>query len=305
MSDFDRSPLPYSRPALLIVNPVSGKKLVLRYIPEIVRSLMDANYLVTVCVTRQRGEATRLAQELGANYELICCAGGDGTLNETISGVALSGLDVPLGYIPCGSTNDFAQSHSLATDISEAAKNIASGRQTRYDIGRWGQDRYFTYVAAFGAFSWLSYTTDQNMKNLLGHTAYILDGIKDLPKIKPEHVVLTADGVRYEGDYIFGAICNSLSVAGTFELSPDDVNTADGVFEMLLIKSPKTLMDLDAIVRGLLNQDYSCSFIDFCHVRHVEVENPPGLEWSLDGESSGVFEKATVELLPRFLNLQG
>ena len=297
--------LSYDRPALLIVNPVSGKKLVLRYISEIIRTLMDAGYLVTVAITQGRGEATALAGEIGRNYQLVCCAGGDGTLNETISGIAHCGLDVPIGYIPCGSTNDFAQSHALEADIRTAAKMIASGRQTRYDIGRWGEDRYFTYVAAFGAFSWLSYTTDQNMKNLLGHTAYILDGIKDLSKIKPEHVVLTADGVRYEDDFIFGAICNSLSVAGVFELSPDDVDTSDGVFEMLLVKMPKTLIDLEEIVRGMMTQDYSSSFITFRHVSHVVVENPPGLEWSLDGESSGVFDNVSVDLLPKFLNLQG
>ena len=208
------------------------------------------------------------------------------------------------GYIPCGSTNDFAASHKLSTDILTAAKNIASGRVTRYDIGKFGE-QYFSYVAAFGAFSWLSYTTDQNLKNMLGHTAYILDGIKDLPKIKPYQVKLTADGIVHEDSYIFGAICNSTSIAGTIELPESVVNTCDGVFEVLLIKNPKTLVELDQIVRSLLMQDYTCPYVEFFQARNICVENPPDMNWSLDGECSDHCEKAYVKPIPGFLKLQG
>lgn len=148
-----------NKSALLIINPVSGKKQVLKYIPNIIRSLMEGGYAVTVMVTGSRGEATEFAREYGAKYDLVCCTGGDGTLNETLSGLAMADIHVPLGYIPCGSTNDFAMSHNLALDIPTAAENIASGRRTVYDIGKFGSE-YFSYVAAFGAFSWLAYTTD-------------------------------------------------------------------------------------------------------------------------------------------------
>lgn len=293
-----------SKKTLLIVNPVSGKKQVLRFIPQITRIFMDTGYMVTLMVTSRRGEATEFSRRYGRDFDLVCCTGGDGTLNETLSGLLAEDIRVPLGYIPCGSTNDFANSHALSVDILTAARNIASGRRASYDVGRFG-GHYFSYVAAFGAFSWLSYTTDQSLKNVFGHTAYILDGIKDLSKIKPLHMKLRSGGALYEGDYIFGAVCNSTSVAGAIELPRTIVDMSDGLFEVLLIKVPKTIMDLDAIVRGMLNQDYSCPLIDFFQSDGLYVENPAGLEWSLDGECPGFYETVRIEPLRGFLSLQG
>ena len=293
----------YSRRALLIVNPVSGKRAVIRYIPDIIRSLMDAGYLVTATVTAQRGEAKELAASLGGGCDLICCTGGDGTLNEVVSGLAAEGIEVPLGYIPCGSTNDFAISRNLSPDIPTAAKRAAEGIVRRYDIGRFG-DSFFSYVAAFGAFSWLSYTTDQNLKNVLGHTAYILDAIKDLYKIKPIRLQLEANGVHYDDEYIFGAICNSTSVAGTITLPESIVKTCDGIFEILLIKMPKTVMDLDQIIRGLLAQDYSSPLIDFFQARELDLICPADLEWALDGEYFVTRDRVHVSVMPGFLKLK-
>lgn len=304
MDTLDYSERKDLKPALLIINPVSGKRMVLRNVAQIIRVLMDAGYKVTTMITGKKGDGTAFAASFGRDYQLVCCTGGDGTLNEVIHGLATANIDVPLGYIPCGSTNDFAASHGLSTDIIEAAEHIASGYSTRYDIGCFG-GRHFTYVAAFGAFSWLSYTTDQNMKNVLGHTAYILDAIKDLYKIKPLHMKVTADGVTHEDDYIFGAICNTTSVAGTITLPSAMVDTADGVFEVLLVKMPKTMLELEMIIRGLLSQDYSCPNIDLFQAKELDIENPPELEWSLDGEASGVMDKAHVSVIPRFLNLRG
>ena len=294
-----------SRPALLIVNPVSGQKRVLRVLPDVVRSLMDAGYLVTLCVTSRRGEATELAEALGGRYELVCCAGGDGTLNETLTGLARAGQRVPLGYIPCGSTNDFAASHGLSSDPAEAAANIASGRSRRYDVGRFCGSSFFSYVAAFGAFSWLSYTTDQTAKNLLGHTAYILDGIKDLPKVKPYRLRLSADGAVYEGDFLFGAVCNTLSIAGTLTLPEDQVGSCDGVFEVLLVRNPKTLAEFQELVTGLLTQDYSSPLLEFFHTKTLDVDCPADLDWTVDGEFPGHFDHVHIEPLPGFLELVG
>lgn len=299
----DDSHIP-QKPALLIINPVSGQKRVLRFLPEILRSFMDAGYLPTVCVTSRRGEATELAEALGGQYELLCCAGGDGTLNETLSGLARAGHRTPLGYIPCGSTNDFALSHGLSSDVTAAAEAVVSGRSRRYDVGRFG-DSYFSYVAAFGAFSWLSYTTDQNAKNLLGHTAYILDGIKDLPKVKPYRLRLTADGAVYEGSFLFGAVCNTLSIAGTLSLPEAEVDTCDGVFEVLLVREPKTLPELQELVHGLLTQDYSCPLLEFFHAGELTAECPPDLDWTVDGEFAGHYDVARISPLPGFLELRG
>ena len=294
----------YPRRALLIINPVSGKKLVIRYIPEIIRRLMDSGYLVTTAVTSRRGEATEIAAQLGADYDLVCCTGGDGTLNEVISGLASSDTEVALGYIPCGSTNDFAASHGLSIDIPTAAANIAEKEIRQLDIGCF-EDSFFSYVAAFGAFSWLSYTTDQNMKNMLGHTAYILDAIKDVYKIKPIHLKLSANGIDYEGDYIFGAVCNSTSIAGTITLPSDIVDTDDGKLEVILIKMPKTILELDMIIRCILSQDYSCPLIDFFHAEHIEITNPHGLEWALDGECKVAYDKVHIDVKRSFLKLKG
>lgn len=292
------------RPAMLIINPVSGKKQVLKHIPEIIRTLMDGGYMVTTMISSRRGEATEFVRRYGRDFELVCCAGGDGTLNEVLSGMAAEGMDVPLGYIPCGSTNDFAMAHGMSTDILQAARNIASGRQQRFDTGRFG-DRYFSYVAAFGAFSWLSYTTDQTKKNMLGHTAYILDGIKDLHKIRPEPLSISAKGVTYNDEYIFGAVCNTLSVAGTLELPKEVVDTADGLFEVLLIRKPDTIHDLEEIVHGLIRQDYSSPYIRFFQADSIDIINAPELEWALDGERSGYMERVRIEPMRQFLNLQG
>lgn len=295
--------LQFTKKALLIINPVSGKKLIIRQTPQIIRLFMDAGYIVTTMVTSRRGEATEFAETYAEDYDLVCCTGGDGTLNETLNGLAHKNIHVPLGYIPCGSTNDFANSHSLSTDLITAAKNAAFGDVVTYDVGLFG-DRYFSYVAAFGAFSWLSYTTDQNLKNVLGHTAYILDGIKDVTKIKPIHLKMDADGVMHEGDYIFGAVCNSTSIAGTIVLPQHLVDTADGIFEVLLIKMPKNIQSLELILRCLINQDYSSPFIDFFQAKDILVENPDGLEWSLDGECSGFYKNVHITPVDKFLLLK-
>lgn len=294
----------FDKKALLIINPVSGKKLVLKHIPYIIRRLMDSGYLVTTCITSRRGEAVDLAAELGRGYDLVCCTGGDGTLNETLTGLAREDIHVPIGYIPCGSTNDFAVFHGLATDIIKAADNMVSGERRLYDIGRFDQ-AYFSYVAAFGAFSWLSYTTDQNLKNKLGHTAYIIDGIKDAYKVRPVHMRIEAGGRVFEDDYIFGAVCNSTSIAGTIELPKEVVDPSDGIFEVLLIKMPKTLADLDMIIRSVYNQDYTCPLVDFFQASRLRIDNEPGLEWALDGECIVPADRFEVSVIPKFLNLQG
>ena len=293
----------FSKRLLLIVNPVSGKKLFLRYMPQVVRIFMDAGYLVTTMVTAAQGEATEYAARYGGDFDLVVCTGGDGTLNEVVTGLAREKLSVPVGYIPCGSTNDFAISRGLSSDVLTAAQAIARGRGIRYDLGRFGE-HYFTYVAAFGAFSWLSYTTDQNLKNVLGHTAYILDGIMDLPKVKPYHVRLTADGAVYEGDYLFGAVCNSTSIAGTLELPREKVDTCDGLFEVLLIHEPKTLLEFESILLAVaVNKDYQSPYVDFFRASNIVIENPPTLDWTVDGEFPGHYDRVEVSPLPGFLEL--
>ena len=268
---------------MLIINPVSGKRTSLRFLPDIIRIFSENRYAVTVFSTGKAGDATEYAKFYANEFDIIVCIGGDGTLNETITGIVESGCDIPLGYIPSGSTNDFASCHGISSDMLTAALNIATGKPKSVDLGKIG-NHYFTYVAAFGAFSWLSYTTPQNLKNRLGHSAYLLDAVKDLPKIKSHHLKFYVGDFVCEGDYIFGAVCNSTSVAGTISLPDNIVDTGDGRFEVLLVHEPQTILDFQNIVHGVLTQDYSSPFLDFFQASSMKINAPSELEWSLDGE---------------------
>ena len=292
---------------LLIVNPVSGTLGSRDAMFEALKVFCAEGWTVTTALTQRRGHAIELAEGAAARgYDLAVCCGGDGTLNETLTGLMISrertGTAVPCGYIPCGSTNDFAISRGLSPDILTAAKQAAEGICRRYDVGRFG-DRTFSYVAAFGAFSWLSYTTDQNAKNLLGHTAYILDGIKDLPKVRPLHMKVTADGRICEGDYIFGAIANSTSIAGTIQLPESEVDTCDGLFELLLIKNPRTLAEFSDTVQAVINQDYGSDRLVFLHASDILCESPEMIEWTVDGEFPGIYSHVHITPMPGFLQL--
>jgi len=284
MSGKALTPLSQLKTLLLIVNPVSGRRVSVRLLPDIIAKLSEYGYLVSVLITTKQCDATEFAKEYGESFDAVACIGGDGTLNETVTGLYRGLVTKPFAYIPTGSTNVFAITHSIPFDVVLAAEKIGLGRPESIDLGSFGEEKIFSYVAAFGAFSWLSYTTPQDMKNLLGHSAYLLDAVKDLPKITHHHLRFTvADGV-HEGDYIFGAVCNATSVAGTFSLPRSEVDTGDGIFEVLLVKKPNSLIDLQSIITGVLTEDYSTPFLDFFHAGSLEIDAPEDLEWALDGE---------------------
>lgn len=287
-------PLSQLKRLMLIFNPVSGRRMSNRYLPDIIKLFSEKDFAVTVFPTHKQGDATEFARLYSSEFDLVVCIGGDGTLNETISGLILSETEVPLGYIPAGSTNDFASCHGISSDPLTAALNIATGNPESIDIGRFGDNMYFSYVAAFGAFSWLSYTTPQSLKNVLGHSAYILDAVKDLPKVKSHHLRLDVGNFVCEGDYIFGAVCNSTSVAGTIALPKNIVDTGDGQFEVLLVHEPQTLIDFQNLILGVLTQDYSSPFLDFFQTDHLKIEAPSDLDWSLDGERG--LGSSTIEI---------
>lgn len=291
-------------PMLFIVNPVSGKKAIFKEIGEALQVFSNGGMAPTVIFTQKRGDATHLAEEYGGKVPLVCCSGGDGTLNEVVSGLISGGHRPETAYIPCGSTNDFAISRGLSSGIADEAANIVSGRVREYDVGCFG-NRYFTYVAAFGAFCKLSYTTDQNLKNVFGHTAYLLGGVKDLSNIKPVHMKITANDTVYEDDYIFGAISNSTSVGGTVSLPGNLVNTADGLFEIILIKMPRSIAELGEIVIALLSQNYDCPLITFAQADKMTVESSVPYEWALDGEASEPCVRTEIVVLPKALKLRG
>jgi YegS/Rv2252/BmrU family lipid kinase len=273
---------------LLIMNPKSGVMLAPKYLSEIVERLSRAGYLTQILMTEARGDARDFAAEYGGEVDVVAVSGGDGTLNEVIDGMLSAGHRTSIGYIPSGSTNDFATSIGLTGSIFDCVDNIIEGEAKPLDIGCFN-GRYFSYVASFGAFTSTSYSVPQNIKNMLGHTAYILGGIKDILTIKPVHArIVTDKGTEYEhvceGDFIFGAVCNSRSVDGILKLDKQPIDMSDGLMEVLLVRMPHDLIKLNDIAVNMLNGTLHSSQIEFFSARNIEVDIQPGTHWTLDGE---------------------
>lgn len=281
---------------LLIMNPCAGQRRANRHLADIIALFNRKGYLVTAAMTAARGDGIRLVRELGAGMDLIVCIGGDGTFNETITGLLSAGLDIPLGYIPAGSTNDFANSLKLPTDIRKAAEAIAEGEPVAYDVGRFAH-RNFSYVASFGLFTKTSYSTPQPLKNALGHIAYLLAGISELGQVPSYHVKFETDNGTVEGDYLFGAISNSTSVGGILTLDPNVVDMADGKFELLLARKPKNAAELAECLHCLTVQKYNCAMITFLTCSKLHITADPAMVWTLDGEREDGHASIEVENL--------
>ena len=253
---------------------------------------------VTVAPTMHRGHATQMAAAAAEEgYDTVICCGGDGTFNETVAGLmTIERKSRPvLGYIPAGSTNDFAASMGLSGTLREAARVTVGSHQSRIDVGHFRPRglkhppaRHFTYIASFGAFTAASYSTSQTAKNLFGHLAYLVAGIKDLGNLQGHHAAFDLqDGTHLEGDYIFGAIANTTSAGGVLKLPSDLVSLSDGLMELFLIHMPKTALDLQKIATALLAQDFeNCPLIELHHVKSVKILMDESLSWSLDGEEA-------------------
>lgn len=269
---------------LFVINPYAGMRKGAKALSEILAVFNRADFDLRVYVTAQPGDGVSAVMKLAPGMDLVVCCGGDGTFNETVTGLLLAGLEIPVGYIPAGSTNDFAASLNLPTDCVEAAKAIVVGTANAYDVGSFG-DRYFSYVASFGAFTKASYSTPQTIKNLLGHVAYVLEGMQELSQIRKHHVKLTLDtGEVVEDDYIFGAVCNSTSVGGIMTLDPNQVDLQDGKFEVLLVRAPKTLQEISECLLAVQKQQYNSAMMTFRSASRITVEAEPDMVWTLDGE---------------------
>ncbi|MCI8809008.1 MAG: YegS/Rv2252/BmrU family lipid kinase [Oscillibacter sp.] len=272
------------RKLLMIVNPRAGRNKSKGPLFDAVSIFSNAGYLTAIHQTAASGDATETVVREGSQYDLIVAVGGDGTLNEVVSGLMQLKKKRPLlGYIAQGSTNDFASSLRISRNPVSAATAIARNVPRQLDVGLWNF-RSFVYVASFGAFTRSSYAAPQSAKNALGHLAYILEGMKDLNSLRPYNIRLTADGEAMDGEYLFGAVCNSTSIGGLMKLDPERVVLDDGLFEMLLIPSPKTAADLQNLVHAILNQEYDSHGLVFRHVSSIHLETDENLPWSLDGE---------------------
>lgn len=271
---------------LLMVNPMAGRQKIRNELLYVVDTLTKAGY-ETIIYTTQGKDATRdLLAEKDSQFDRVICCGGDGTFNEILSATMHWDKRPILGYIPAGTTNDFAAGLKLPSDIREAAVNIVRGTPHTVDAGLFNTS-YFSYVASFGAFAETSYSTPQNFKNALGHLAYILEGIKEIPAFTSYTVCVEADGQIYKDSYIFGAVSNARSVGGILKISDSLVDLNDGVFEVMMIKMPKTLMDLSAIVTSLTSLNplkYDPSMFLFLQTKELKITFEQEMVWSLDGE---------------------
>ena len=255
---------------LFIVNPRAGRTRSTAPLFDAVAHFCASGYLVDLRLTQAREDATRLARELGGKFDAVVCCGGDGTLNETVTGLMDLPSPPPLGYIPAGSTNDFAASLHLPDQPLEAARVITASGGRPLDVGSFN-GRPFIYVASFGAFTRASYSAPQNVKNDLGHLAYILEGVKDLSTLRPYRASVATEEECFDGEFLFGAVTNATSVGGLVKLKEDQVCLDDGLFELLLIPNPKSIADLQGLARSLLLQT-------------LTVQTPEDLPWALDGE---------------------
>ncbi len=280
---------------LLIVNPHSGRAKIGPALMGVVKIFSSADYEVTVYPTKARLDATRKVETLKTgDYDLIVVCGGDGTLNEAITGLMRAKVDTPIGYIPAGTLNEWSSGLGISRTIRQAAKDIVTGREITLDIGKFGGS-YFTYTASFGAFTSASYSANQEIKNVLGQAAYFFEGVKALGNIKPIPLKFEANGKVYEGDYLFGAISNSMSVGGIVKFSDSVVKLNDGLFEVLLIKNPSNILKLQPMVDGIIKHDLDREGMEFFHTDKIIVSGCGGLDWTLDGEHAASNKRVLIE----------
>ena len=288
---------------LFVVNPCSGKKKATKQLTDIIAVFNRADYMVITYITNDGGDCERAVMEYASKVDLIVCCGGDGTFNEMISGVVKSGVDVPVGYIPAGSTNDFAATLQIPTDMVQAAKNIVQGEPFRFDVGQFAE-RYFAYIASFGLFTKTSYETPQEWKNAIGHAAYVLSGIQELSQLKAHKLRFElADGEVLEGEFLFGAISNATSVGGLISLSKEKVDLTDGKLELLLIRMPKDLIELADCIVAIQKKTYESKLITFLNASQMKVFAPKNLTWTLDGERGPAEQEIDVKCLGKAIQI--
>lgn len=288
---------------LFIYNPNAGTGKIKGKLSDIIEIFSNVGYEVMVYPTKCRMDAHQCAIEYIQKEwcDRIVCAGGDGTLNEVAGGMMLCEKKIPIGYIPAGTTNDFGYSLKIPKNIVSAAELAATGAIFQCDIGSIN-GTYFTYTAAFGLFSDVSYETPQNRKNVLGRAAYLLSGITKLAGVRPYQICAEYDDQKVEGKFILGIIANSDSIGGFRGLAGKDVMLDDGLFEMLLIKMPKNLLELNGIIYELLSGGLNNRYIHYARVSKVHITSSEDLPWSLDGEDGGNIVDAQIVIHQKAVN---
>lgn len=279
---------------LFVYNPAAGRGEVRDNLSEIIEMFCEQGYSVNVYATSRGGDARRCVTEYGKEYDLIVCCGGDGTLNEVTDGLMTIDDRPPCGYIPAGTTNDFAKSFMLPSDMVEAAKLIIDGAPFAYDIGEVNGD-YFDYIAGFGAFTEVSYATTRMAKNIFGKLAYFLEGVKRLASVRKYDVEITIGEEVIKEKVIYGMVTNSFSVAGFLSLYKEEAKLDDGLFEAFFIRAPKNPVELQAIISALFAGDVSCKHFIYRQVNEIKIVADEPLSWTIDGEYGGTFFETDIK----------
>ncbi len=288
---------------LFILNPVAGRMKAKTELFDILNTFCRHGYDLSLQITQHRGHATELAAEAQKKgYDMVVCCGGDGTVRESVCGLLSAGSSLPLGYIPAGTTNDFGNTLGLPSNPLEAATRICREQPHIIDAGSFNKT-FFSYVASFGAFTQVSYSVPQELKNAFGYMAYLVQALKSFTDIVPLPVSVTADGVPREGKYLFGCVSNANTVAGI--LHPDNININDGLFEVILVREVKNINDVNNIVLGAATSDFSSSSFEYFKAREILFEIDDAPPWSLDGERQPGDKTVRIENLKSALTIFG
>ncbi len=294
---------------LFILNPTAGKTHIKNYLFDIITAFSEADYRITVYPTQKPMDGRNIVISEGNHYDLIVCAGGDGTLDDIVTGYMMSHCKAPLGYIPAGSTNDFARSLGIPLEPPAAVTNIITGLPFSVDVGGFcdiestesdeplSAEDYFVYIAAFGAFTELSYSTDQQFKNIFGHAAYILNAAKNLGNnLTSYEATIEYNNQTITDNFIYVMITNSLSVGGMRNVVlADDVKFDDGEFECLLIKTPTNPLELQAIINSLLISEVNDKYMYCFKASELKITSDTDIPWTLDGEFGGGHKQIMIK----------
>ena len=283
---------------LFFVNPAAGKEEIRHHLMDVINYFTANGYDVLCHPTQKPGDIPEVVSQRGSEFDIIVCCGGDGTLNETITGLMALEDRPLLGYIPAGTVNDFATSLHIPKTIMEAAKNIVEGEPFQVDMGGFN-NQYFTYVAAFGAFTKVSYATPHSSKQALGRAAYLLEGIRSLPDIRPIHVVATSGDTVIEDDVILGMVTNATSVGGFKALDDSFVKMDDGLNEVILVKAPKVLADYNAMLTSLATKNFNPSYFHILQTDHITLHFEAPVPFTTDGEYGGSVADAVITNIPK------
>lgn len=279
---------------LFVYNPRAGKAKIRSNLLDIIDIFARANYEVTAYPTKSQGDGLEAVKTRRWDYyDIVACCGGDGTLDEVVTGMMQCRQRIPIGYVPAGSTNDFAASLGIPRNMIKAAHAIVNGQVYGCDIGSFNDD-FFVYIAAFGLFTDVSYETRQDMKNMLGHMAYLLEGMKRLSAIQSYHMHVITDEGETEGDFMYGMVTNSVSVGGFKNITGKNVQLNDGVFEVTLIKRPSNPMELNRIMAAFMDQTMDTDCIYCVRTSHIQIQAEEEIAWTLDGEFGGNHKQVSI-----------